>query len=1696
MRKLYERIKRSRLYKKYLADGAFISFLKRGKHFVERILDRIRSKLKKYRRSDRILTLLHQLFYKPEEQLPKARQEAAVDVIVPIYNGYEYLPALFDSLPKAGMACRFLLIDDRSTDGRVKELEQMFVAAQENAVLLKNEENLGFVKSVNRALRESKGHVALVNSDTELPKGWLARLMAPILADEKVASVTPYSNSATIFSFPNFCYNNPIYRGLDVDTLDSYFRRVKPAYAQMPTGVGFCMGMGRKALDEVGLLDEETYGRGFGEENDWCQRAIRKGYRNVQAENLFVYHKHGGSFLSEEKERLIADHMEKLNRRFPGYDGQVSELIHRDPNRKLRKLLTMRIDTHETRSILYFDHSLGGGATSYLNRKKEESLKEGCCVSVVRFDMQIHAWRLIFENDREVQEYEIWSMEELLQVTAYFHYDEIYVNELVTYPHLWEMQRAILELKRQQGGKLIMLCHDFFPVCPTVNLLDTQRRYCGMPEEGSCYRCFLQKGLDVQYDCRDRSEWVANWKRFLTGCTEVRAFSQDTLRRMRDAFGEGLAYTLIPHQVDYMFPIHKAVKTTETLNIGIVGVLTIHKGSELVERLLRAIEKEKLAIRVTLIGYCDGVSLRKYRAFSETGPYQVQELPKRIYENDIDLFLISSIWPETFSYTTEEVIRMGMPLAAFDIGAPAERVRAYEKGTLLKETEPGAILKEIAAFAQNLHLPKYEAPPKKILYVAEYISFSSRYRLEHLREELLYQGILGEVWETKKLPRKIDWEEWAAVAVYRCRAIERLPEFIADAKAHGVPAVYDIDDYIFEYEAISDLPFLKDEEYRDFDVYSRNIHQCMEQCDRILVSTEHLRQAALQAFPGKPVYVNRNAASAEMLILSAMAQRKKDRTGKRLILGYFSGSNTHSRDFELISDLLLKFLKRHGEACLKIVGCLELPDCFGQVQDQIIREGFMEWQKLPESIAQVDINLMPLEDSFFHRCKSENKWMEAALARVPTIGSWNGEIAGATMPGENILLCKSQGEWAESLELLAGDPALRRRIAESAFQYVTERKTTLCKDRELLNFVLGQPLLSVFLMEDGVPEKQRKSCRKSIENQAYRRYEVIAFSGPGDAGAWQRARGEYVLFLSAWDLLAPDALQEVAGMLDGPKKHALIYSDEDRVSPNGKKRYAPFFKPDWSPDLFWGMNYVNQLAAYERTAAKRAWGQMECCCDSPDMWMYEFQMRFIEQIDAAQIGHIPRVLCHVRERAGEDSSEAEAKRMEQGRRVRQEAIRRRGISAHLEMVDGMAGMCMVYEPKGNPLVSIIIPSKDNVAMLRQCIDSIEANTDYKNYEIVLVDNGSSPENHARIKDYLAGKNVRYCYEKMEFHFSRMCNLGAAHARGEYLLFLNDDIEVAQKDWLSRLVGQGMQKWAGAVGAKLLYPNSEVIQHVGVANLEKGLSHYLNGLPDTQSWYFGRNRLSYNCIAVTGACLLLGRDKFREVGGFEDSLPVSFNDVDLCLKLYEAGYYNVVRNDVRLYHHESASRGQDSADRKKAERLTQERGRLWARHPQFAEMDPFYSVHLTQDQTDFSLNLRGNSRELSRRVQMPVRLWEREGAFLANIDTVTIDDAIQIRGWYYWRSDRWMRWSRAYLVLRDAEGGCMCYATCPQKRRDVADALQSQTEDCGFSCRIRREDLRLGQASYQIGVLAEAAFFKVRRIRWTEQAIGGESKLPC
>lgn len=427
----------------------------------------------------------------------------------------------------------------------------------------------------------------------------------------------------------------------------------------------------------------------------------------------------------------------------------------------------------------------------------------------------------------------------------------------------------------------------------------------------------------------------------------------------------------------------------------------------------------------------------------------------------------------------------------------------------------------------------------------------------------------------------------------------------------------------------------------------------------------------------------------------------------------------------------------------------------------------------------------------------------------------------------------------------------------------------------------------------------------------------------------------------------------------------LAYGDED-VEKEGL-RNKPWFKPDWSPDTFLSGFYFGSLVAVRTGALKEA---LLCLKGkSTSCFLYELLKEVIRQaggfskhiklLREEPVCHISEVLFHTGEegyevvkdwRVAEPGLEAEAERKK--------------CSGNNTESGETTGESQSVTGNGNPLISVVIPSKDNPAVLFTCINSFikKTKTEYP-YEILVIDNGSNEENKAKIKELtdklnaeaknldeanVGLKRILYHHEPMVFNFSRMCNKGVSLSEGELVLFLNDDMEIIQENWLSLLADKALLPYVGAVGAKLLYPDSDIIQHAGITNLRVGPAHKLQFLSDSENYYYGKNRGVHNALAATGACLMMRKEVFLQAGGFQEDLAVAFNDVDLCYSIYEAGYYNIVRNDVVLYHHESLSRGKDGESEEKQKRLLREKDVLYERHQEIYGQDPFYHKYLTTD----------------------------------------------------------------------------------------------------------------------------------------------------
>jgi O-antigen biosynthesis protein len=460
------------------------------------------------------------------------------------------------------------------------------------------------------------------------------------------------------------------------------------------------------------------------------------------------------------------------------------------------------------------------------------------------------------------------------------------------------------------------------------------------------------------------------------------------------------------------------------------------------------------------------------------------------------------------------------------------------------------------------------------------------------------------------------------------------------------------------------------------------------------------------------------------------------------------------------------------------------------------------------------------------------------------------------------------------------------------------------------------------------------------------------------------ATGELVALLDHDDVLAPDALFQVALLANEHPGAGFIYSDEDKIDDLGR-RSEPYFKPEWSPDSLLARMYVGHLAVFRRALVEAVGGFRPGFEGSQD---YDLVLRVTERTN--EIHHIPRVLYHWRIHPESTSAETGSKAYayEAGRRAIEEAIARRGEPGRVEQLPEPGSYVVRYAIKERGKVSLIVPTRDHGEDVERALSSIFANaSSYENFEVLLIDNGSrDPRSLATFARWAAAEpRVHVVRYDAPFNFARINNFGAAQTGGTYLLFLNNDTEVRTPDWMEAMVEQAQRPSIGAVGAKLLYPDGTV-QHAGVITGIGGVAGHAHKYADAASGgYFNTLRTTNNYSAVTAACMMVRREAFERAGGFDELLAVAFNDVDLCLKLRALGLYNVYLAHVELVHHESKSRGYEDSP-EKAARFNGERRVMEERWHTAERTDPHYSAHLSVVTEDFSLRSAAQKEPLSRR----------------------------------------------------------------------------------------------------------------------------------
>lgn len=603
-----------------------------------------------------------------------------VDIIIPVYKNAELTKKCIESVYrwKQDTPHRVIVINDASPE---KEIQILLEGLQnENTIVLHNSCNLGFVGTVNRGLLLSEENdVILLNSDTEVTSRWLDKLQACAYQDDRIGTVTPFSNNATICSYPRFCKDNALPVGYTAELLNALFEKNFPCmYQEIPTAVGFCMYIKRKTIMDVGLLDAESFGRGYGEENDFCMRAYKNNWKNVITMDTFVRHIGKASFGDDQTE--LSQHAKKmLDELHPEYEGLVQRYIAQDSLKKARLTIDFeRFVNNQKPAILLVTHNLGGGTERFVSELAEAWISQGYPTFIIKPYGDLISFASGDPND----EFELFfHMQEQYSLLVSFckalGVSHIHIN------HFLGFMQPIWSLADDIGIQYDITIHDYYTVCPQISLTEKNDRYCGEQGVIQCTDCLKQKR---QSGVTDIVAWRANWEDVLSKARKVWVPSNDVASRFQKYFKQ-IKFYVLPHPERYTHQRIAAMNSgfpKARLRVAALGALSKIKGAEVLYQCAEDAKRRNLPIDYHLVGYTWRQNRKGLASpLTLTGVYREEESILLLKEYGADIVFFPSQCPETYSYTLTSAILAGCPVMVTNMGAVAERVRRDDIGWIV-----------------------------------------------------------------------------------------------------------------------------------------------------------------------------------------------------------------------------------------------------------------------------------------------------------------------------------------------------------------------------------------------------------------------------------------------------------------------------------------------------------------------------------------------------------------------------------------------------------------------------------------------------------------------------------------------------------------------------------------------------------------------------------------------------------------------------------------------------------------------------------------------------------------------------------------------------------------------------------------------------------------------------------------------------
>lgn len=1034
-------------------------------------------------------------------------------IIIPIYNAADDLRRCLISLERnVTTAARLIMVDDCSPDPQISVILDAW-DGRPNVQIIRNKQNLGFSGSINAGVSAAgRSDVVLLNSDTLVTNRWLEKLWQSAYSAPNIATATAVSNNAGAFSVPETGTN--IYSDwLDVEaTARLVQHNAGSLYPEVPTGNGFCMYVRRDCLDKVGLLDAKAFPRGYGEENDFCMRAMRMGYRNVVDDRTFIHHKRSASFGSEKTE-LYEQGRETVLRRYPEYT-RLTPVFSEDPaflsiRWRVRKALSnAEKDLSPPLGRILFVISTQSGGTPQTNRDLMAELGDRYETWVLRCDSKMIELSRYKGGTTTIFEHRVLQRALVMSLHRSDEYDKIvsqiltlYAFQLVHIRHIAWHSLRLPAICQQLRIPSVFSFHDFYTVCPTVKLLDEENRFCAgrcTPSEGECKAELWPSNQIPPLKHRFIHEWQAKMNAALSFCDAFVTTSPGAAALLKDIFTvvAERGIETIPHgrSFDDMASLAASPDVDEPLRILMPGNINPAKGSELCEAVIALPGRREVEFHV--LG--DAGTLQSRPGLVLHGRYKREEFSQKVSKLKPHVGTVLSIWPETYCHTLTEMWAAGIPVVAVDFGAVGERIREHGGGWLVS---PDAGPEQLAELLKSIRRGRAGYDEKRAAVLRWQATYGKFYRTEVMADQydLLYRRLGAE----RRVLQRPDSSVGEAVVVVISQFIPN--RGTAPASAHirigevtrndadrpllfrhyksytalghqlgQAPRVVivqrdtldpeDVDDFISLcrnqgiYIVVDcDDDLLSVPEDKDADGRYRDgrasFTRLLRSADLVSVST----QALVEAFSSlsDKVRLLPNILSARLWLKPLPARPARSSPDK--IIALYMGTVTHDADLQLLKEAILTVQARHPHFELHVVGGRRSDeDWFRRIDIPGAAKNypqFVEWFRT--QCLDVDFAVGPLVDTSFNRCKSDLKFLDYSAAGLAGVYSDVESYRGAIQSGKTGLLVRNDpAHWAEAICWMIEHPDRRRQLAARAYAVVRAERVALSPGRALQDAIV------------------------------------------------------------------------------------------------------------------------------------------------------------------------------------------------------------------------------------------------------------------------------------------------------------------------------------------------------------------------------------------------------------------------------------------------------------------------------------------------------------------------------------------------------------------------------------------------------------------------------------------------------------------